>query len=210
MALRFIPREISDAQIRANVNSCKNNGFINYFGMQRFGSYNIRSHQIGRECLLQNWRKVIEMILGQHAEIDVNQVDRKKRLLQLVFDEQDIEGALQMLDRRDRLEKAVLILLKRNPNSYYNAYQNISRNTRLIYVHGYQSYVWNRAVSERFRRFGRQVLVGDLVVRRENADWIENQAVDGEEDQAVADDGDAKAGEESKEEVKEGQKSTHT
>lgn len=40
-------------------------------------------------------------------------------------------------------------------------------------MHGFQSYIWNRAVSERLRRFGRAVLVGDLVVRRENADLLE-------------------------------------
>jgi len=34
------------------------------------------------------------MILGQHAEIDPNQVQRKKRLLELVFEEHDIEEAL--------------------------------------------------------------------------------------------------------------------
>ena len=38
--------------------------------------------------------------------------------------------------------------------------------------------MWNQAVSERLRRFGRQVLIGDLVVERENADLIENVAVD--------------------------------
>ena len=80
-----------------------------------------------------------------------------------------------MLDRRDRLEKTLLLKLKHQPTGYYNAFQNIARNTRLIYVHGYQSYVWNQAVSERLRRFGRQVLVGDLVVRKENADLIENE-----------------------------------
>ena len=99
-------------------------------------------------------------------------------MLELVFEEGDIEEALHSLDRRDRLEKAVLLLLKKQPHGYFNAYQNISRNTRLIYVHGYQSYVWNRAVSERFRRFGRQVLVGDLVIKRENADLLENVEID--------------------------------
>ena len=47
----------------------------------------------------------------------------------------------------------------------------------MIYVHGYQSYIWNRAVSERLRRFGRKVLVGDLVVRSENADLLENAEI---------------------------------
>ena len=51
-------------------------------------------------------------------------------------------------------------------------------------MHGYQSYIWNRAVSERLRRFGRQVLVGDLAVRRENADLLEDEADDEVEEDA--------------------------
>ena len=64
VALRFIPRDIPDSEIRKNVQNVKEHGFINYFGMQRFGSYNIHTHEIGRECLLQNWRGVIQKILG--------------------------------------------------------------------------------------------------------------------------------------------------
>ena len=51
VALRFIPHEISDSEIGKNVANVKEHGFINYFGMQRFGSYNIHTHEIGRECL---------------------------------------------------------------------------------------------------------------------------------------------------------------
>lgn len=50
-------------------------------------------------------------------------------------------------------------------------------------MHGFQSFIWNRAVSERLRRFGRQVLIGDLVVKRENADILEEvQEVDANEE----------------------------
>lgn len=70
-----------------------------------------------------------------------------------------------MLDRRDRLEKTVLISLKNSPNDYYNAFTSISKNTRFIYIHAYQSYVWNKAVSERLRRHGRKVLIGDLIIK---------------------------------------------
>lgn len=122
MALRFIPHEVPDSEIKRNVKNVKDNGFINYFGMQRFGSYNIHTHEIGRECLLQNWRGVLQKILGQHAEIDLSQVAKKKRLLELVFEEQNIEEALELLDRRDRLEKAVLLLLKRQPTGYFGAF----------------------------------------------------------------------------------------
>lgn len=40
----------------------------------------------------------------------------------------------------------------------------IPKNLRMMYVHAYQSYVWNRAVSARIELFGcREVVEGDLV-----------------------------------------------
>ena len=40
----------------------------------------------------------------------------------MVFEEFDFEEALASLDRRDRLEKAILLMLKRQPTGYYNAF----------------------------------------------------------------------------------------
>ena len=79
-----------------------------------------------------------------------------------------------MLDRRDRLEKQILLTLRKFPYQYYNAFQNLARNTRFIYLHAYQSYVWNEAVSRRLEKFGRKVLVGDLVIKKEQAHLIDN------------------------------------
>ena len=83
-----------------------------------------------------------------------------------------------MLDRRDRIEKAILFVLKKCYTQYYNAFQNISRNTRFIYVHAYQSFVWNRAVTARLQRFGKQVLLGDLVIPKEKANLVDNQTLE--------------------------------
>ena len=41
----------------------------------------------------------------------------------------------------------------------------IPKNTRLMYVHSYQSYVWNRVVSRRIRECGLQLIAGDLVLK---------------------------------------------
>lgn len=63
VALRFIDRNIPNSDIKRNVENVKKNGFVNYFGMQRFGSYSIRTHEIGREILNHNWAEVIRLIL---------------------------------------------------------------------------------------------------------------------------------------------------
>jgi hypothetical protein len=39
-----------------------------------------------------------------------------------VFEENGAAKALDRLERRDRLEKAILIVLRKTPNGYYNAF----------------------------------------------------------------------------------------
>ena len=70
VALRFIPADIEDSEIAKNVEAAKSEGFLNYFGMQRFGTYSVRTHEIGKEVVRHNWKEVARMILAQHAEID--------------------------------------------------------------------------------------------------------------------------------------------
>ena len=90
--------------------------------MQRFGCYNIHTHEVGREVLLQNWEKVIRQILGQYPEVDEEKKTFKDKLLKKVFEQDDVDGALVMLDRRDRLEKQILLTLRKYPYQYYNAF----------------------------------------------------------------------------------------
>ena len=86
-----------------DVENLKKNGFINYFGMQRFGTYNVRTHQIGIENLHQNWIKVAHLILSQHPDGDIDQAIRKKYMIKYVFEDGNIDEALKLLERRDVL-----------------------------------------------------------------------------------------------------------
>ena len=81
--------------------------------MQRFGSYKIHTHEIGRAVLHQNWHEVIKMLLGQHPAYDGEAANRKSKIVKFVFENHDIDAALNLLDRRDRSEKTLLLALRK-------------------------------------------------------------------------------------------------
>jgi tRNA pseudouridine13 synthase len=43
----------------------------------------------------------------------------------------------------------------------------LPRNAREIYIHSFQSYIWNQMASFRIREYGNEVVVGDLVQENE-------------------------------------------
>lgn len=48
---------------------------------------------------------------------------------------------------------------------YFHFSPQIPRNNRLMYVHSYQSVVWNTMVSRRIEAFGLKAVEGDLILK---------------------------------------------
>ncbi|KAK4787656.1 hypothetical protein SAY86_011489 [Trapa natans] len=77
----------------------------------------------------------------------------------------DIEGTLRRLPRHLIAERALLMSLKKSPGNYLQALRAIPRTLRMMYVHSYQSYLWNHAASSRVQKYGsNEAVVGDLVI----------------------------------------------
>lgn len=62
------------------------------------------------------------------------------------------------------LERSILEKLKDSKNNYYNAISNLPRNMRMMYVHSFQSVIWNRIVSTRLQKYGFDVIPGDFIL----------------------------------------------
>lgn len=56
-------QDASQEEISESVQSLKDNGFVNYFGMQRFGTGTIMSHEIGRAILKKDYQEAVDLIL---------------------------------------------------------------------------------------------------------------------------------------------------
>uniref|UniRef100_A0A6Q2ZJ47 TRUD domain-containing protein n=1 Tax=Esox lucius TaxID=8010 RepID=A0A6Q2ZJ47_ESOLU len=50
-------------QIQQAMTSLRDTGFINYYGMQRFGTTAVPTYQVGKAILQDNWNEVIDLIL---------------------------------------------------------------------------------------------------------------------------------------------------
>ncbi|KAL5655403.1 hypothetical protein ACJX0J_034722, partial [Zea mays] len=180
ITLRGVTAESED-MIKIAVDGLGKNGFINYYGLQRFGSGSIPTHLVGAALLRGEWKVAVNLILdpreGDILQIfyifclnitksvqrdDINEVRKRYK------EHGDIDMALRNFPRHLVAERAILQCLKKCPGNHLQALKGIPRTLRMMYVHSYQSYLWNHAASMRVEKYGiSQVVEGDLVYNKE-------------------------------------------
>ncbi|PWW80073.1 tRNA pseudouridine synthase D [Tuber magnatum] len=157
----------------------KETGFMNYFGLQRFGSHGVGTWEVGVEMLKGNWRGAVEKILSYDPAIlekddDSVSTEEKSRAqaCHVFLTTYDFQKAVELIPRRSNAERAILTSfrdrgIEANEHGgrldYMAALQAVPRKMRTIYLHAFQSFVWNYVVTERIA-WGTKVLPGDLVM----------------------------------------------
>ncbi|XP_068634278.1 multisubstrate pseudouridine synthase 7 [Aristolochia californica] len=165
----------SEGMIKAAADGLGKNGFINYFGLQRFGSGSVPTHLIGAALLRGEWKAAAGLILDPRE--GERTVIREAR--EYYKESGDIDGTLRRLPRHLVAERSILQCLKKCPGNYLQALKAIPRTLRMMYVHSYQSYLWNHAASIRVQKFGiDRVVLGDLVCCKEVSSEKAMEAVD--------------------------------
>ncbi|XP_029471210.1 pseudouridylate synthase 7 homolog-like protein isoform X2 [Rhinatrema bivittatum] len=156
----------SSADIKGRIceaaENIKKNGFINYYGPQRFGQgKHVQSNQIGLALLKEDMVKAVKLLFTPEEED--NPVNRAKRHF---LQTEDAKGTLALFPECKVRERMVLRALNRygvNPEGCTRAWFSIPHSMRIFYVHAYCSKVWNEAASYRLKTYGSRVVEGDLV-----------------------------------------------
>ena len=124
-------------------------GVPNFFGHQRFGTIRPNTHLVGKHLTRGDTKKAALAFL---ADPSVHEHPEARAARQRLHDTMDFEEALERFPRFLRYERFMLCHLIKCPTDFVGAFRELPRRLRKLFVHGYQSYLFNRFLSERIRR----------------------------------------------------------
>ena len=154
--------------VETAVANVKQNGFVNYFGPQRFGFEDSSSSSvdIGLAMLKGDFIRAVDSILTPSGYDD--DVDHAKKYFQ---ETRDIAGTIKKMPVWKTRELAVLKALNQygfNEDGCLKALFGLPYAVRLMYIHSYCSLVWNKIATYRLKALGFAVVEGDIVSQKDN------------------------------------------
>ena len=120
ITLREVSPSVTLQDIEKVMDSLRVSGFINYYGMQRFGTSQVSTHSVGALLLNGQWRAAVEAILDVKAGGMNDSLEARE-----LFAKGDIQGAFDKMPRSCIAERAILGVLKESPNQYAGAFQAV-------------------------------------------------------------------------------------
>lgn len=161
----------SEEDVDNAVENIKKNGFINYFGIQRFGHSEYPSYRVGIQLIKKQYKEAIDLVL-RYREKDIEPPPKSKytktfnECLRTCRESNDPKTAYKEFYWKATNEGHLLYGLSLYDTNYLNALTNIPRNNRSFFCHSFQSYVWNLIATYRIRTYGLKLVKGDLVVTK--------------------------------------------
>ncbi len=134
-------------------------GFPNFFGLQRFGSIRTNTHQIGRLLVHGEYEKAAMTYLYDPKfdtdDFRINFAEHNDPVL-----------ALKEFPERLSFERSLLGYLNEHGN-LDDAFSVLPRNLSIMFVHAYQSYIFNRILSDRIQKLEHfnEPQVGDVALK---------------------------------------------
>jgi tRNA pseudouridine13 synthase len=137
-------------------------GFPNYFGEQRFGEIRPITHLIGESIVRDKIDEAIFIYLAQPFPAEQKQTQEARDEL---WNTRDINQALKNYPKYLHYELAILNYLAKHPGDYYGSFNVLAPNLRRLFVHAYQSFLFNQILSRRLaaRLPLDSAVVGDVV-----------------------------------------------
>ena len=174
-------RPTEAATLRRSMPSLVKTGYPNYFDDQRFGSLRHGQGFPMRSVLIGDYERALQQLVAEPSPVAITGDVKLKRTLQLRWGDWD---ACARIARGPAYEPLFEFLI-RNPRDFRTALKFVPLRLRVIHAFAYQSFLWNRAVSNLLcvavkgaQRLRLSTLAGDLIAWKYLAPERESKLVD--------------------------------
>lgn len=123
-------------------------GFPNFFGVQRFGVVRPITHLIGKAIVRGDFERAVMLYLAEQAGTEG---EDSKDARSFVSETKDFGQALRMFPKTLVFERTLLGHLSKRPDDFPGALKRLPRNLIMMFVHAYQSFLFNRILSRRIQ-----------------------------------------------------------
>ncbi len=146
-------------------------GVPNYYGWQRFGKNRPNTHRVGEYIVQNDIKGAVDSYIGNPYPKEKDHIKSARQY----YDEGELEEAYESMPAGMRYEKMMLRELMKqkrkkgelNENSYKIALESLPKPLKRMFVHAYQSYLFNKVVSERSKLGIDKYVEGDIIIDNE-------------------------------------------
>ena len=141
----------------------KYGGFPNFYGIQRFGIVRPITHIVGKYIVNDDFENAVMSYVANPMDGE----DKESYELRKQLDKtHDFAEALKSYPNKLNFEKAMLNKLVVDQKDFVGALKELPKNLLTMFVYAYQSYLFNRILSERIRKKIplNKAIVGDIVL----------------------------------------------
>ncbi len=125
-------------------------GILNSFGHQRFGDRRPITHIVGKSLLQGNVKEAIRCYIGKVSETEEEETKKARTVF---WNSENPDETLQILPSHLRIERKMLNELSRHKNDYLQAFNSLPAQFRKLFIHAYQSYLFNRYLQIRVENY---------------------------------------------------------
>lgn len=170
---RILIRDVEDPK-QSTETACnmlkklESTGVPNYYGWQRFGKNRPNTHKVGEYLVHNDIKGAVDSYIGNPYPDEKEHIKAARAL----YDEGDMQNAYESMPSSMRYEKMMLReLIKQegksgelNERSFKIALESLPKPLKRMFVHAYQSYLFNKAVSERTKLGINRYVEGDIII----------------------------------------------
>ena len=119
---------------------------LNFFGYQRFGSKRPITHIVGKKIVQKDFKGAVDVLLSSNSEYDTNQ---NNEIRNIISQSRNYSEIIDKIPKSMDIELTVMREMEKS-NDPVKAIRAIPLQMRRFYVQAYQSFLFNKTVSEAF------------------------------------------------------------